>query len=94
MGDAGGVDDPDEVQRHASRFQTVKQSDAAAQHNGDQADDQLVHQTNAEALLDDAAPCRNTSLPSASVLACWTACWMPSVTNVYGGSPAGTVSGT
>src|SRR6266511_5044257 len=56
MGDAWGVDDPDEVQCHAPGFETVQQADAATQYHGDQADDQLVHKPGPEALLHDACP--------------------------------------
>ena len=45
VGDARGVDDPDEVELGAPGLQAVQRAGAATQHHRDQADDELIEQT-------------------------------------------------
>src|SRR5215218_10883376 len=80
VGDARGVDDPDQVKLGAPGLQTVQRAGAATQHHRDQADDELIEQAGLEALPGDRRPHEATSLPAAAVRACSTARWMPSVT--------------
>jgi hypothetical protein len=56
MRDAGSVDDPLEVQLQRTGVEIVQQANAATQHDGHQADDQLVKQSGADGLLNDARP--------------------------------------
>jgi hypothetical protein len=93
VGDAWCVDDQYQVQLDAPRLETLQQADAATEPGRHQMDGQQVEQTGPEALRTIFVPIRLRSLPAAAVRACSTARSMPSVTNVYGGAPVGTVSG-